>query len=588
MGRIFRVNMETLQVSAEEDPGEYKKLGGRALTSTILAKEVYPSCHTLGKRNKLILAPGLLGGTSVPSSGRLSVAAKSPLTGAVREANAGGTAGSKLGRLGVKAIIIEGKPKEEESYLLKLDKEGLKILPANELKGLRNYELAQRLREIHGDGVSIISIGPAGEAKMAAASVAVTDREGRPSHHAGRGGLGAVMGSKGVKAVVVDDTGARRMKPKDMETFSKVNSRLTEILVKESPLIQMLHRFGSSLGVEIANQQGTLPTRNRRSGSFEKATGIGPERIEELIKERGGKPGGHACMPGCVSACAVAFTGKDGNTLTASLEFETLAILGANLEIGDVDAVATMDYLCDDFGLDTIEIGNALAVAAEAGLMDFGDASRAVELVREVGEATILGRILGQGSVVTGKVFGVTRVPAVKGLGFAAWEPRVIKGAGVTYASSPQGADHTCGFDLEDPQGIEGQGKKSRDAQASIIAICDSPGFCFFPWHFAGTPIHEYIFQLIGAQYGFEFSMKEAMNIAKEVLKIEKSFNEGAGFSKGADCLPEFILDEPFPPHNTVFDVPADEIDKVFDFGPETEIIPMGPLTPPGPPGKEG
>ena len=582
MGRIFRVNMETLRVSADEVSEEYTKVGGRALTSMIIGKEVYAPCHPLGKRNKLILAPGLLGGTPVPSSGRLSVAAKSPLTGTINEANAGGTAGSRLGRLGVKAIIIEGLPKEEGPYVLKMDKSGLTVLPADEFKGMGNYELAGKLREAHGDGISIVSIGPAGEEKMAAASVAVTDLKGRPAHHAARGGLGAVMGSKGVKAIIIDDSGTQIVAPKEKDMFSKANARLVEIVSKESPMLQMLHQFGSSVGVEMANQIGSLPTRNHRSGSFEKAGDIGPGRTEELIKERGGSPGGHPCMPGCLVGCAVNFVDKEGKHLTSALEFETLAILGANLEIGDLDAIATMDYLCDDLGLDTIEMGNALAVAAEAGLLDFGDASRAIELLKEVGSATILGRVLGQGSVVTGKVFGITRVPAAKGLGFPAWEPRAINGAGVTYASSPQGSDHTCGFSQEDPHGAEGQAKRSRDAQVSIIAMCDSPGFCFFPWHLAGLPVHEYIFQLISAQYGFDFPIEEAMRIGKEVLKIEKAFNEEAGFSKGADTLPEFIMDEPFPPSNAVFDVPAEEIEKVFDFGPETEITPTGPVTLPG------
>ncbi|MDY6971295.1 MAG: aldehyde ferredoxin oxidoreductase C-terminal domain-containing protein [Thermodesulfobacteriota bacterium] len=579
MERILRVNMESLGVSAEEVAQEFEQVGGRALSSMVICKEVYAPCHPLGEKNKLVLAPGMLGGSPVPSSGRLSVAAKSPLTGTINEANAGGSAGSKLGRLGVKAIIIEGLPKEEGPYVLKIDRAGLTILPASEFKGLGNYELAERLREAHGKGVGIISVGPAGEAKMAAASVAVTDIEGRPAHHAARGGMGAVMGSKGVKAVVIDDSGTQSVAPKNSDLFSKANARLVEILSKESPMLQMLHQFGSSVGVEMANQIGSLPTRNHRSGSFEKAGDIGPGRTEELIRERGGTPGGRPCMPGCLVGCAVNFVDKEGKHVTSALEFETLAILGANLGIGDLDAIAAMDRLCDDLGLDTIEMGNALAVAAEAGLMHFQDSSRAIELLKEVGKGTILGRILGQGAVVTGKVFGITRVPAAKGLGFPAWEPRAINGAGVTYASSPQGSDHTCGFSQEDPHGSEGQAKRSRDAQVSIISMCDSPGFCFFPWHLAGVPVHEYIFQLISAQYGFDFSTEKAMNIAKEVLQIERAFNEEAGFSKGADTLPEFIMDEPFPPSNAVFDVPPEEIEKVFDFGPETEITPTGPVT---------
>ena len=221
MEKILRIDMgaEGGPRLTEEPLGDYAGLGGRALTSTIIAREVTPLCHPLGADNKLVIAPGLVSGTAAARSGRLSIGTKSPLTGGIKEANSGGQAAQVLARLGYAALILEGKPLKDELYRLHINKDGVKITVDNSLKLLPNYDLVERMKYQYGAKITCISIGPAGEMKMAAASIAVTDMEQRPTRHAGRGGVGAVMGAKRVKAIVLDDRGCSMRSPKDPEKF---------------------------------------------------------------------------------------------------------------------------------------------------------------------------------------------------------------------------------------------------------------------------------------------------------------------------------------------------------------------------------
>ncbi|UCF95032.1 MAG: aldehyde ferredoxin oxidoreductase, partial [Desulfobacterales bacterium] len=209
MDKILRINMGA-QGGPEfktEPLGDYAGLGGRAMTSAIVSKEVPPLCHPLGEDNKLVIAPGLLSGTTAAMSGRISVGCKSPLTGGIKEANAGGQPCQMLARLGYAAIVLEGKPPDDTLYRVLINPDGVEIKPDNSLCMLGNYDVVDKMKAEYGDKIGCISIGPAGEMKLAGASVAFTDMELRPTRHAGRGGVGAVMGAKGVKVIVVDDTG---------------------------------------------------------------------------------------------------------------------------------------------------------------------------------------------------------------------------------------------------------------------------------------------------------------------------------------------------------------------------------------------
>jgi aldehyde:ferredoxin oxidoreductase len=449
MDKILRINMSGPNGPElkTEALGPYARLGGRGMTSAVVAKEVPPTCHPLSADNKLVIAPGLLSGSVAAMSGRISVGCKSPLTGTIKEANSGGQPSQMLGRLGYAAIILEGKPTDDSLYKVFINKDGATIADANNLKGLGNYDLVDKIKAEYGNKISCISIGPAGEMKMAAASVACTDMELRPTRHCGRGGVGAVMGAKGVKVIVVDDAGMPTRQAADPEKFKAANKAFVAGLKKHPVTGEGLPAYGTNVLTNVINEAGGYPTNNFATGQFEGAAKISGETQAELENERGGKGAAtHGCHRGCVIRCSGTFYDKNGNFLTKQPEYETVWAHGGNCGIDDLEAIAQIDRLDDDFGLDTIEMGATIGVAMEAGLAEFGDAEAAIKLVKEVGQGTPLGRVLGNGAAVTGKVFGVERVPVVKGQAMPAYDPRTVQGIGVTYATSTMGADHTAGY----------------------------------------------------------------------------------------------------------------------------------------------
>ena len=311
MHKIMRINMDKLLVESEEIPESYQGLGGRGLTSAIISREVEPTCNAIGPHNKLVFAPGLLGGTNCANSGRISVGGKSPLTGGIKEANSGGQAGGYLARLGVAAIIVEGIKEDGKLYKLFMGKDKAELLPADELKGLGNYATVEKLKEEFGDKVGFVSIGQAGEWKLAGASVAFTDRELRPTRHAGRGGLGAVMGSKGLKAIIIDPSEGENAPIKDTVAFKEASKRFAKALQEHPVSGQGLPTYGTDILVNILNEAGGLPTRNFSSGRFEKAKNVSGETLNKITIERKGNPT-HGCMTGCVIKCSGIYHDKNG------------------------------------------------------------------------------------------------------------------------------------------------------------------------------------------------------------------------------------------------------------------------------------
>jgi len=576
MFKILRVNMTDLSVKAKDIPAAYEGLGGRGLTSAIVAGEVEPTCSPIGSNNKLIFAPGLLGGTNCANSGRISVGAKSPLTGGIKEANSGGQAGQYLARLGIAAIVVEGLPQNGKLYKLWVGKDRYELSPADNLRGLGNYAVVDKLKGEFGDRAGFVSIGQAGEWKLAGASVAFTDREGRPTRHAGRGGLGAVMGSKGLKAVIVDPSGGELAPIVDKEAFNQAAKRFAKALQEYPVTGQGLPTYGTDILINILNEAGGLPTRNFSSGRFEGADKVGGETLNKITVERKGNPT-HGCMAGCVIRCSGIFVDKKGEYVSKWPEYETVWAWGPNCGIDDLDAIARIDRACDDIGVDTIEMGNSVAVAMEGGVKAFGDAAGAEELIAEVGKGSPLGRILGSGAGVVGKAFGVRRVPVVKNQALPAYDPRAVKGVGVTFATSPMGADHTAGYAVAtnimnvggrlDPLKSEGQAKLSGDLQVAT-AFIDTAGLCLFvafpvldvPDAFAA------IVDMVNAKYGLTLTGDDIGALGKRVLSMEKDFNRRAGFTSADDRLPEFFKTEKLPPHNTVFDVSDADLDSVLNF----------------------
>lgn len=578
MSKLLRVDMAGLTCKFEDVPERYRLLGGRALTSTMVAEEVPPLCHPLGPKNKVVFAPGLVSGTEAPSSGRLSVGGKSPLTGTIKEANAGGLAAQKIARLGIKAIVLEGQPRDGKFRILTVDKSGASFLAADDLVGKGMYEVDRILWERFGQGVAVVGIGPAGEMRLANAGVSVNDPENGPGRYAGRGGLGAVMGSKGLKAIVIDDRGGPGVQVANKRAFRAETKKLTNSLLSHPVTSQALPTYGTAVLINIMNEAGGLPTRNFSVGRFEGAAKVSGEMINELatkVRKGEGKVA-HPCHPGCVIKCSNVFPKPDGSYHVACLEYESDWALGPNCGIDNLDDIAELNRICNDVGLDTIEAGATIGVAMEGGLLKFGDGPGAIELLKEVGRGTPLGRIIGNGAAFTGRAFGVTRVPVVKGQAMPAYDPRAVKGIGVTYATSTMGADHTSGYTIA-PE-ILGVGGKadpftvnkaelSRNFQATTAYI-DSSGYCLFiafailddPKGFEG------MYRSVNAMYGVDMTPEDVANYGKRVIKTERTFNEAAGFTSAHDRLPEFMKSEPLPPHNTVFDVPDEELDQVYAF----------------------
>ncbi|HTR45463.1 MAG TPA: aldehyde ferredoxin oxidoreductase C-terminal domain-containing protein, partial [Thermodesulfovibrionales bacterium] len=553
MEKILRVDMGSEGgPKAKETPvGEYAGFGGRAMTSAIVSKEVPPLCHPLGAENKLVIAPGMLSGTIAAMSGRISVGCKSPLTGGIKEANAGGQAAQVLARLGYAAIVLEGQPKDDTLYKIFINKDGVKITPDKSLKMLPNYDLVEKMKAEHGDKIACISIGPAGEMKMSAATVACTDMELRPTRHAGRGGVGAVMGAKGVKVIVLDDSGMKMRAPKDPEKYKEANKKFVEGLRQHPVTGQGLPAYGTNVLTNILNEVGGYPTYNFKQGRFESAGKISGETQAETEIKRGGLAT-HGCHRGCVIQCSGVYNDKDGHYLTKQPEYETVWAHGGNCGICDLDAIAMLDFLDDNYGLDTIEMGATIGVAMEAGLAKFGDAEAAINMMKEVGKGSHLGRILGNGAAFTGKAFGVERVPVVKNQAMPAYDPRAVQGVGVTYATSPMGADHTAGYAVAqnvlkvggDVNALkpEGQVELSRNLQIATAAI-DSTGMCLFiAFAILDQPeTFQALLDLLNAFYGLTLTGDGVTELGKKVLTMERDFNTRAGFTPQSDRLPLYF-----------------------------------------------
>lgn len=560
-GKILRADMTNLKVTAEDSPPEYQWLGGRGLTARILSREVPPTGHPLGKYNKLVFAPGLLAGSRFPSSGRLSAGFKSPLTGSIKEANGGGTSGQRLGRLGVKAIILEGQPPEGNLYIIKVTKDGANILPADNLAGLTNYATVKELRIVHGDSIGVLSIGPAGERKASMATIASTDAEGMPTRQLARGGPGAVMGSKGIKAIVIDDSGTKPVDPQRPESFRDLIQEYSNFM-DENKGAGLVRAYGQMGGlVWLSDRNHSLPVRNFTSGTFEGASKIGGKETIGYLTSQGSE-WSLPCMPGCLQRCSNIVRDKEGNYITSGLEYETAALLGSNLGIDDIYAIARMSRLDDDYGLDDIEMGVTLGVAVDARLMEFGDSARATALINEVGQGTTLGRILGEGAAVTARAFGISRVPTIKGQAVPAHDPRVENGTGVTYCTSAM-VDHTAGAVLFRQSTPAEAVQASRQVQTNV-AVIDSLGLCYISFTERAYPM-EKVTEIINAQCGLDLSYEDVQQMGKTVLKEEREFNINAGFGPNAERLPDFFMEEPLPPSDFVFDVPDSELDSFWD-----------------------
>ncbi|MHB8910808.1 MAG: iron-containing alcohol dehydrogenase [Syntrophales bacterium] len=558
--KILRVGIDDGRITSEQIAEEWQYLGGSALIAKLMNVECMPMADPLGPENPFIVACGPLAGTRAPQLGRISIGAKSPLTLGIKEANAGGPAGQILDRLGIRAIVVQGSPRENRLFFLLISRDRAELIPADEYRGMKNYALVAALQKRYGEKIAVISTGIVGERRYKAASVSLTDLFGDPSRNAARGALGAVMGSKGVKAIILDPAGAAPADIADPVAFRAAVRAWADCL-KHDISCSLFSRFGTPFAINNSAGHGTLPANNYRSGRPENFIAVSGNAIQKILFTRGGRM--HGCMPGCLVQCSIIYPGKDGVRLCGAYEYEMIALLGTNLGITDNDAIARLKFICDDLGIDGIEAGSALGLAAEAGKMEWGDAERAAGLLAEIEKETPLGVALGNGAVATARYLGIDRVPAYKGQAIPAHDPRSCKGTGMTYFTSPMGADHTAGLTYRIPREKEKQAENSLRSQIQA-ATCDAFGYCLNAVP-GSRSVYPFFADLMNARYGLGLTPDDVMEIGKQTLRDQLSFNEKAEFANMDLTMPAFLREEMITPADSVFDVDDTEVRNLWD-----------------------
>lgn len=561
------VNMKNLDVTKVAMDSDLYDLGGRGLIAQYMIKNVPPKCAPLGNENRLILSTTVFAGTKLTTAHRLSVGGKSPLTGGIKESNVGGLAAHQMADHGIKMIEVLDIPEKDGLWILHIDsKGGATLEDASSYKGVNNYDFVDRMKEKYGDDIATLSIGSAGERLYKNASIQVSEfKSGHPSRSAARGGIGAIMGSKGLKAIVIEKPLEKyKTEYADEEKFNEICLKLNK-MAAAGATNDPFSNIGTISTIQITGENGALPVDNFSGKLYKDYKEVGSNKFMTNLAERGGK-NKLTCQPGCVIHCSNCYNDKDGNYLTSGLEYETVALFGPNCHISDLDAIAMMDRLCDDMGVDTIETANAIAVCMETGKIPWGDSKAVIGLLNELKDGTEFGNIIGQGCEAVGKHLGCKRIPVVKHQALAGYEPRNTKGTGITYATSPMGADHTAGLTMGrafDDAGRTAQAYVSNKLQVAM-AFADSM-MCIFAFaHMVpGLPL---LGELMGALYGGDSSFSRVTGMGVKTLLTERAYNKMAGMTPADDRLPEFFYNERSVATGSKFDINDIELEVLFDF----------------------
>ncbi len=561
MFSILRINTATGESKTEAFDSKEYLLGGRTLSSRLVSNEVPADCDPFGRNNKLFFCNGALAGTNASSANRLSIGAKSPLTGGIKESNAGGIVALRMEQQDIRCIALEDAPKSDSPWkIIVIGKESTTMIDGSFLEGMGVYEKSAVLSEKFGTKAGCVTIGPAAEKMLLASGLACSDPHGVCSRYAGRGGLGAVLASKRIIAMVILDDGKLKPTYADKDQF-KVGVKKLITLLRENPVASKFTKYGTAAMVDICQSLKVLPTRNFRHGTMDDAEKINAQTMYDTIKERGGEgKTQHACMPGCVIQCSNVYPKKDGTILCSPVEYETMALMGSNLCVKDLDAIALMNRIANDAGVDTLDCGAAIGVAMEAGLAEFGDGAAAVKMMEEIRDLTPLGRILGSGCKTAAKVLGVRHAPHVLGQALPAYEPRGTKGMAMTYLSTPMGADHTFGFTLrdeDDPTTKEGKVELSKKFQV-IGSRMDAMGMCNFVRYSVRDDMTP-LLDLIKARYDVIITGKEFDDFVKETLRLEHQFNIDAGISAQDYRFSETFYEEAQPETGEKIDISDQE-----------------------------
>ncbi len=565
MRKYLNIELADRRVETKELHGEDISRAGRYLIAKTLLEEGVATVDPLSGDNPLMFSAGPFAGTNMSNGNRLSVGCKSPLTGGIKESNVGGTFAVALGHLGLAGFTLRGISKDWQVIHFAKDGE-ITFHDAAPYMGKGTFETATMLHEKYGKKISLGICGPVGEYQGLIAGISFSDRENRPVRLAGRGGVGAVLGSKKVKAIVVemDRMPALHDKKKTIATVRDYAAKL-----EAEPAVQNMKKLGTAMVADMTNYTGGLPVRNFTGGQFvdiDKGTLLlGGQHIYERNVARGGDPS-HACMPGCVIKCSNVYVDKDGKEMVSPLEYETLCLMGSNCGIADPDDVARLNNIANDLGIDTIETGATLGILMDDGQAEFGDVDFMARSLDDIAKGNENGRLLAKGTARVGEHYGIKRLPVIKKQALSAYDPRVIEVTAISMMVTAQGADHTVGnlpaFECAD-KSVEELAQQSFDIQVHS-AIADSFGLCIFGRSVTNTH-HQLIADGINNAHGTEVDPAFIWKIGVDTLRLEKQFNQAAGFTEKDDELPEFFHAEALPPTQRKARLHAREVNQYIN-----------------------
>ncbi len=555
-GKLLRINLSTGEIRKEEIPEKLLReyIGGRGLASKYLFDEIDPTVDPLSPENKLIFATGPLTGTPAPTGGRYMVVTKGPLTGTIASSNSGGFFGAELKHAGYDMIIIEGKAKNP--VYISIREDDVEIKDASHLWGKTTHETTRILREEFGDNLAKVAcIGPAGENLVKFACV-INDEH----RAAGRTGVGAVMGSKNLKAIIV--RGKKKLEAPEPERFRDVIREKTEKIRKDAITGEALPKLGTKVLDNIINENGLYPTRNFQTGVFEWTF----EVSGEALVEKGYLTKNKACYA-CPIACG-RVTKLPNGLEGEGPEYETGWAFGADCGVKDLIAITEANYLCNELGLDTISTGTTIAAAMElyerghipkedlqnGPELRFGNSEAIVYYTKQIAYREGIGDKLAEGSYRLCEMYGHPEYAmVVKKQELPAYDPRGAQGHALEYATSNRGGCHVRGYMISpeilgvpeklEPQALEGKAGWVKTFQ-DLTAVIDSAGLCLFSSFALGA---EDYCDLINAGTGFNYTVEEMMKCGERIWNLERLFNLRAGISPKEDTLPKRFLEEPMP-----------------------------------------
>jgi aldehyde:ferredoxin oxidoreductase len=567
MRTYYDIDLNNRSISRRELHGEAIVRAGRYFIAKTLLELNAATVDPLSPGNPLIFSAGPFAGSSFSNANRTSVGCKSPLTGGVKEANGGGSFSYGLGQLKIAGFTLHGA--SPSWVVIHFKKDGsIEFDDASPYLGKGNFEAQEMLHRKYGKKVTIGLCGPVGEYQGLLAGISFSDKDGRPARLSARGGVGAVMGSKKVKAIVVD---LDKIPPfTDSRKVSTAIKDYAKMLQADNMVTNFYAKIGTMGMADLQNALGGLPVRNFSAGQQVNTAGgekfkMGGEYISQLNVSRGGDHT-HACMPGCVIQCSNVYADASGKEVVSPVEYETLGLLGTNCGLSDPDDLAQMNFLANDLGVDTIELGATIAVLMEAGLGSFGDVKFMADCMAEMRRGTEQGRLWAQGTARVGAHYNVRRVPVIKKQAISAYDPRVVEATGITMMATAQGADHTAGNlpRLKTREMTAEQIVEQSLAHQARVAANDSLGLCIFGMSVT-NPNTEFIANAINAAHGTSLTKEFFEPLGRDALRLEYEFNRRAGFTEQDDELPEFFYSEPLPPTNHVARFHANDVHGMYE-----------------------